>query len=282
LAGDKQTKAGDFLAKRVVSSLIGLPLLVLFMVTGGNYLKIAVGVVIIIAMSEVFHAFARKPSLVHYIGYLFAAIYMFFADRLSEPHILPIILIAFTISVLMALVFFSEKVGIKDCAVTIMVFCYIAVLMSTIYLLRESRYGHFFVWLSFIAAWGCDTGAYFTGVTIGKHKLVPKLSPKKTVEGSVGGVALATLLATVYGFVISTSFSSLEGVNVISFCATAGFVGSILSQFGDLTASAIKRYTGIKDYGKIIPGHGGIMDRFDSVLFTAPVIYAVMVLMDKL
>jgi phosphatidate cytidylyltransferase len=268
-------------AKRVISSVIGLPLLMLFIIMGGIYLKIAVGVIIIIAMSEVFHAFSKKTSIVHYIGYLYAGVYMFFADRLSEPHILPIILILLTISVLMALVFFSDKVGIKDCAVTIMVFCYIAVLMSTIYLLRMSRYGHFFVWLSFIAAWGCDTGAYFTGVTIGKHKLVPKLSPKKTIEGSIGGVVLATLLATGYGFIIATFFSSLEEVNVLGFCATAGFVGSILSQFGDLTASAIKRYTGIKDYGKIIPGHGGIMDRFDSVLFTAPVIYAVMVLMDK-
>jgi phosphatidate cytidylyltransferase len=266
--------------KRVISSLVGFPLLMLFVILGGDCLKIAVGVIIIIAMSEMFHAFSGKPPAVNYIAYIYAAVYMFFADSLDEPFVLPIILILLTVSVLIALVFFSEKINIGDCAVTLMVFCYIALLMSTVYLIRVSRYGHFFVWLSFIAAWGCDTGAYFTGVTLGKHKLVPKLSPKKTVEGAVGGVVLATLLATGYGIAVS-AFSQTLDTTIIGFCATAGFVGSILSQFGDLTASAIKRHTGIKDYGKIIPGHGGIMDRFDSVLFTAPVIYVVMILMGK-
>lgn len=269
------------MAKRVISSLIGFPVLALFVILGGASLKAAICVIIIIAMSEVYHAFSKKSSVVHFVGYFFACVYMFFADKLSEPYVLPTIIILFTMSVLIVPIFFNEKVTIIDCAITIMVFCYTAVLLSTIYLVRNSHYGQFFVWLGFIAAWGCDTGAYFTGVTIGKHKLTPKLSPKKTVEGAIGGVVVATVLATVYGLVIS-KFSSTLDINIIGFCATAGFFGSILAQFGDLTASSIKRHTGIKDYGKIIPGHGGIMDRFDSVLFTAPVIYVVMILMGKI
>ena len=266
------------MAKRIIASLVLFPLLALLIVLGGIYLQVALTVIILIAMWEVYHAFSRKPSGVSWIGYIFAIVYMYFADNLTESHVLFMLITVFTIITLMMSVFFHETITVKDCAVTIIGFFYVAILMSTIYLTRVSPYGKFFVWLSFIAAWGCDTGAYFTGMAIGKHKLVPKLSPKKTVEGAVGGIVLATLIALLYGWTVSR-FSSIQDVNILGFCGVAGFVGSILSQFGDLTASAIKRFTGVKDYGKLIPGHGGIMDRFDSVLFTAPAIYIVMVAM---
>lgn len=141
---------------------------------------------------------------------------------------------------------------------------YVAVMLSCIYLTRQLEGGFYHVWLIFLCSWGCDTCAYCVGVLFGKHKMAPVLSPKKSVEGAVGGVAGAVLLGMLYAYLTK---GSVTGYAVI--CAA----GALLSMVGDLAASAIKRQTNIKDYGKLIPGHGGILDRFDSVIFTAPVIY---------
>ena len=141
---------------------------------------------------------------------------------------------------------------------------YVAVMLSFIYLTRNLPDGKFLVWLIFLCSWGCDTCAYCVGMLIGKHKMAPVLSPKKSVEGAVGGVAGAALLGVIYA--AATQGPMLEYAVI---CA----IGALISMVGDLAASAIKRNQGIKDYGKLIPGHGGILDRFDSVIFTAPVIY---------
>ena len=122
-----------------------------------------------------------------------------------------------------------------------------------------------FVWLVVIAAFGSDICAYFTGYFLGKHKMAPNLSPKKTVEGAVGGLIGSTALCALFAFFLMKTS--------IAVCALIGLVGGAAGMAGDLTASAFKRKMGIKDYGKLIPGHGGIMDRFDSVMFVAPVIY---------
>lgn len=121
--------------------------------------------------------------------------------------------------------------------------------------------------LIFIFAWGADTGAYFTGTFIGKHKLAPEISPKKTIEGSVGGMVTAVLLTALLGYVYSSSLSI--DVSFLRICISAA-VFSVVGMIGDLFTSFIKRDCGIKDFGKIMPGHGGVLDRFDSVLFIAP------------
>lgn len=141
---------------------------------------------------------------------------------------------------------------------------YVGVMLSYIYQTRMLPGGQFHVWLIFLCSWGCDTCAYCVGVLIGKHKMAPVLSPKKSIEGAVGGVAGAVLLGVIYAF-----FTKGGMVEYGIICS----VGALISMVGDLAASAIKRNQGIKDYGKLIPGHGGILDRFDSVIFTAPVIY---------
>ena len=141
---------------------------------------------------------------------------------------------------------------------------YVAVMLSFILLTRNLENGKFIVWLIFLCSWGCDTCAYCVGMLIGKHKMAPVLSPKKSIEGAVGGVAGAALLGVIYGAVTHGP--------VIEYAVICG-VGALISMVGDLAASAIKRNQGIKDYGKLIPGHGGILDRFDSVIFTSPVIF---------
>jgi phosphatidate cytidylyltransferase len=128
------------------------------------------------------------------------------------------------------------------------------------------------VWLIFVSSWVSDTFAYLTGVTLGKHKMTPKLSPKKSVEGAVGGVASSVLVGALYGYIVSAHMTQMVLSPVFVFAA-AGGIGALLSIVGDLAASAIKRNFEVKDYGSIIPGHGGILDRFDSVIFTAPVVY---------
>lgn len=126
------------------------------------------------------------------------------------------------------------------------------------------------MWLIFLSSWGCDTCAYCVGVLFGKHKMAPKLSPKKSVEGGVGGIAGAALLGALFAFLMNRWGGAQA--NPLHYAVICGS-GGVISQIGDLAASAIKRNHDIKDYGKLIPGHGGILDRFDSVIFTAPVIY---------
>lgn len=155
-------------------------------------------------------------------------------------------------------------------------FFYAPVLLSFVYLTRNLPQGIYLVWMIFISSWICDTCAYFSGVTLGKHKLAPVLSPKKSIEGAVGGVLGSAATGALFAYVLGQMEVPFNP-QIWKF-ALIGGAGAVISQIGDLAASAIKRNYGIKDYGKCIPGHGGVMDRFDSVIFTAPVIYVLAVL----
>lgn len=150
-------------------------------------------------------------------------------------------------------------------------FFYVSVMLSYVFKLREIPYGGYFVILIFICSWGNDTLAYVTGVTLGKHKMTPKLSPKKSVEGLIGGIVGAGLLGVIFGILFHRYVYELSNAPLIF--GIVGMGGAIPAVIGDLAASAIKRNHDIKDYGKLIPGHGGVLDRFDSMIFTAPIIY---------
>lgn len=159
---------------------------------------------------------------------------------------------------------------------------YVPVMMSTIYLIRLMDNGVYFVWLVFICSWVCDTCAYCVGSLMGRHKLAPVLSPKKSIEGAIGGCVGSMLAAIIFAKIVEsfggvTSIdNSATALGFTAVCAVLGVAGAAFSQVGDLCASAVKRYYGVKDYGQVIPGHGGILDRFDSTIVAAVVVYIIL------
>ena len=179
---------------------------------------------------------------------------------------------------LFAYVFSFPKFEARQVMLTIFSFVYAPIMLGYLYLTRELEFGFYIVWLIIISSWVCDTCAYFFGVMFGKHKLAPVLSPKKSIEGAIGGVFGSAVVGFLLAFLLNR-FNLVPEKDAILWgfpliCA----VGAMVSQVGDLAASGIKRNFEIKDYGTLIPGHGGIMDRFDSVIFTAPMIYYLAVL----
>ncbi len=260
--------------KRVVSSVVGLPILIFVVYVGGIVLQCAIFALAFVGMYELYNAISQKNLYIHYVGYFFTALYALILPYFSG-FIATVLFAAFIVTLLICMVILYEKLRLRDVLVTLFGFFYVAFLISFIYLVRSHSYGNFFVWLIFISAWGSDTFAYLIGRKYGKHKLYESLSPKKTVEGAAGGVAGATLIGFIYAVAIKL-FNPDVDIDIILYFAIVCFVCSIFSQFGDLAASAIKRYTNIKDFGNLIPGHGGILDRFDSLLFTAPGVYFVM------
>ncbi len=269
------------MAVRIISALVGLPILLFIVSSGGLTLKISLMLIALIGIDELYKALYKKYTNIQIFGYLSCVLYIYFVDNFNTDIFIAIQTI-FILCIFIYMVLFYSTTSIKDVIYAVFGFFYVPFLLANVYLLRHIEIGAYFIWLAFISAWACDTGAYFTGVKFGKHKLTPNLSPKKTIEGSIGGILLATSVGAIYGKVISNLVNGYQGVNLVFVCGIICFIGSIFAQFGDLTASAIKRYTGIKDFGKIMPGHGGVLDRFDSVMFTAPVAYLMVSLLEYL
>ncbi len=151
---------------------------------------------------------------------------------------------------------------------------YVVVTFTSVVALRQGAGGKYLYLLTFLGPWVSDTFAYFCGRLFGRHKLIPEVSPKKTVEGSVGGILFTAVGFVVYGMVVGKLTGS-SAVSAYVPLAVMGMIVSVISQIGDLAASLVKRNYGVKDYGWLFPGHGGVMDRFDSVLLTAPVLLIV-------
>ena len=146
---------------------------------------------------------------------------------------------------------------LEDMTSTLLGIIYVIFFSYHIVLIDQSQH-RVLIWLVFLAAFGTDIMAYFTGMALGRHKLCPDLSPKKSIEGAVGGVLGSIVFCGIFGWFVMPE--------ALTECLVIGLVGSVFAQLGDLSASAFKRRMGIKDYGNLIPGHGGILDRFDSVL----------------
>ena len=250
---------------RIIAGLLLVPLLILIIV-GGTPLYIGEAIIISIALHEFYKAFEAKDiKPLYYIGYIFS-IYLLIKNYLKLPitFTYTLIFILFLISIISIL---NLKRNIIDIVVTFFGLFYVGVLIDFIILTMYSfSKGHIYVWLIFIISFIKDIFAYFAGYLFGKHKLIPKVSPKKTIEGSIGGILGSTLVCLGFGYYFNLNLTMI---------ILLGFFGSIIAQMGDLFASSIKRYVGIKDYGKLIPGHGGVLDRFDSVILVAPFVYSV-------
>lgn len=257
---------------RIISSIVALPLLFFFVLMGGNYLEIAVAVVSLIALYEFFNALKKKYQPVVIPTYillvLFSLTYHFEMFTVLSG------VVTVYIALLLGLYVFDEKRHFADIGVTALGAIYIIFFLYHVVLLSKLEPA-FMIWFIFIASWGADTGAYFIGKKFGKRKLSPTVSPNKSVEGAVGGVTTSVVLCVILSMVFDASF--------VPYSIAIGIVGSLISIIGDLVASKIKREMGIKDYGHIMPGHGGVMDRFDSLLLVTPFIYYVikLVLMIK-
>lgn len=262
---------------RLLSGIVLVILALLFIVTGGTVLLISTCAISLIGLFEYYRALGLHREPAAWCGYFFTIVY-YWALRINNlvegKTVVPIVmLIVFLlIAILFFYVFSYPKLLVEQIAELFFGPLYVSVMLSYIYQARIYTHGKYLVWLIFLTAWGCDTCAYCAGRLFGKHKMSPVLSPKKTVEGGIGGVLGAFLLNLIFMMIFRDKLTYLgtKGIIILSLLSC---IGALISMVGDLAASAIKRNVDIKDYGKLIPGHGGILDRFDSVLITAPVIY---------
>ncbi|SHE32279.1 phosphatidate cytidylyltransferase [Tissierella praeacuta DSM 18095] len=247
------------LSKRFFSGLIGLVLLIFIVSKGGYLLSFAVYIVSIIGLREFYKAIEEIDiNPISTVGYLGTT--GLFINTILQNNYLGLFFSSIIITLLILLMV-NKDITIEDISATILGIIYIPFLLFHITYLDKTKY----IWLVFIIAFGTDTFAYISGNLFGKRKLCPKISPKKTIEGSIGGIVGTIILLIIYS--IYFELSPIWKIILLSiFC-------SIIAQLGDLVASKIKRVCGIKDYGFIMPGHGGVLDRFDSIIFTAPVIY---------
>ncbi len=203
-------------------------------------------------------------------------LYVDFPFGIGERNLFEPLLFVAIILCLGAIVFHHEKHTFSDIGITIFGGFYVVILMSYVVPLRNMKNGLWIVILPLITAIAADTFALFTGMAIGKHKLIPKVSPNKTVEGAVGGWLGAIVISMAYYFIL-TAFDISIGLKWFDFLII-GVAGGVLAQIGDLGASAIKRYVGIKDFGNLIPGHGGALDRIDSYMILFPFVFLYMML----
>ena len=259
--------------KRILTGVIAFCFLLVPVVFFADtvVLPIAVALFGVVATYEVLHCVGLHKNLwVSAPLYLVSAALPFGIRYFAIGSVLalPVALCVVLIYLLATAVFSHGKTDIRDVSTSLVLWLYTLIGFAGLIIIHDFiRGGQYFYLLAFVGAWVTDTFAYFTGMLLGKHKLIPDVSPKKTVEGAVGGVVFCTLSFVVFGLLYNR-FWLADGDEAIPLLAMAivGFIVSIVSQIGDLSLSLLKRKYGIKDFGKIFPGHGGVLDRFDSVL----------------
>lgn len=253
------------LNSRYLGAIVLAPLLI-FVLLGGLPLKLFTIALSVCGLYEFYNALKTKEiKSIPIISYILLVIYYVLNNDFEK--MMYILVIAMVIALIIPII--DLKYSFVDVAITFLGFIYVVILFSFIPLVNGKVGGQYLVWLIFIGSWLSDTAAYYFGRFLGKHKLSPKVSPKKTIEGSIGGFLGSAIGCGVFGIAVSPY---VPEVNIIHFFLIGALCG-IMGQFGDLVASSIKRFVGLKDYSNIIPGHGGILDRFDSILFNAVVVF---------
>lgn len=259
---------------RCISGVVLVAIALAVILSGGYVLAatlLAISCIGFYELSKACKVHTGKLNALECVCYLAIAAFYGITVFAGEDILVLLWAVLFFLSVMGVYVLAFPKFSAEQIMAAYFCVLYAPVMFSFIYRIRVTEYGIYLVWMVFVASWISDTFAYFTGMLLGRHKLAPVLSPKKSIEGSIGGVIGSSLAGALFGYVFSTKVG--QDINLIVVCAVLGALGSVISQIGDLAASAIKRNHDIKDYGNLIPGHGGIMDRFDSVIVTAPIIY---------
>lgn len=251
---------------RLASGIVLMAITIALMVYGGYPLFWVITAISLIGLYELYKAVGMEKTVPALAGYISSIVTDWLLLKNEYEYLL--MWIIFTLMVFMACYVISyPKFNSEQITMLFFGIIYVTVMLSFVFKVRFVQDGHLLVWFIYIGAWGSDTCAYCVGKLIGKHKMPSKLSPNKTIEGCLGGVAGAALI----GFIFAVVF--YDNKDIWWQLPLIGAVSSVISQIGDLAASAIKRNHDIKDYGNLIPGHGGILDRFDSIIFTAPVVY---------
>ncbi len=258
--------------KRITSGfIVGLALIVLLLIQNNIITGLMFTLIAIVAMHEYLGAISKVCKPIKWISYLSCALVLLPSFISSQQltggliYAIPIILL-----ILFAHVIATDmKTSFKDMAYTLLGICYVPTFIMFLTMIDKMQNGKILLGYIFIASWGTDVFAYCIGKRFGKHKF-SKVSPKKSIEGCVAGTIGATVLALIYTFVLNNNFSFEYSYFVVGI---SGIVLSLIGQIGDFSASCIKRYVDIKDYSNLLPGHGGMLDRIDSVLFIAPFAY---------
>ena len=268
---------------RVISAIIALILLFAVLFSGKLVFAISIFALTVVATHEFIEAGAAgglrafKPILyLSALFVLFAGLKGVLFDFNNNPIVILLIVYIICAAALSKLVYKHESVRIEDAGFTFLTVFYVIFMFTFLPLIRNMENGIYLIGIVFIGAWGTDTFAYFAGVNFGKHKMLPKVSPKKSYEGFFGGIAGCVILTIIYGYFLTSK--GIVSFSIYNF-VFLGLLNGVLSQLGDWIASAIKRYVGIKDYGKIMPGHGGVLDRFDSLIFISPLVYLYLTLL---
>ena len=266
---------------RILSGIVLIIVTVLPLYFGGPVL---LGVSIILSLGGMYELYKLEnihKSILACLGYVLSVCYYMaiYFDRVNL--LMPILVLAFMADMFLYVISYP-KYKASQVIMAFFGMFYLTVMLSYIYRVRVLQNGIYLVWLIYITSWVNDTFAYFTGMAFGrggKHKMAPMLSPKKTLEGLFGGIIITGLVGAGYGAYVGRYIKEIQASAV--FFAIVSLGGAAISVIGDLAASALKRNYGIKDYGKLIPGHGGILDRYDSVIFTAPVVYYLVELLNN-
>ncbi|ACD54196.1 phosphatidate cytidylyltransferase [Clostridium botulinum] len=250
---------------RYLGALMIAPFII-FIFLGGIYLKSFVILLSAMGLWEFYNALKKKDfNPISIFGYALLIMYYL----LNNDFNIMMYVIVLAMFILLIIPVINLDYTFIDVSLTFLGFIYAGILFSFVYLVNAKHHGEFLVWLIFIGSWMTDTSAYYSGKFLGKHKLCPKVSPKKTIEGSIGGLLGAILFCGIFGIIVNKYVYVMPLHHYFIIGALCG----IFSQFGDLVASSIKRYVGIKDYSNLIPGHGGILDRFDSIIFSSTVVF---------
>jgi phosphatidate cytidylyltransferase len=267
---------GTALLPRLLVGAVGIPLLAFAALRGGFFLLVLVGLVVLLGLREFYHMLEAKGIRPHKVlgigGGLFLCWQAYYGLGIGTGVVLTLLLL---VIVAAELVRRDQRDSIADIAVTVFGVLYVGWLSAHFMLLRELpdtvgrpyADGGWYLLSVFIITWTCDTGAYGVGLAWGRHRLLPRVSPKKTVEGALGGVVTALLAALLLGGVLLKDILALRHFLVIA------LIVGIAGQIGDLVESLMKRDAQVKDTSRLLPGHGGILDRFDSLLFIVPLTY---------